>query len=59
MLPEEAIEEFKKIYKKEFGIDISNTESSRRANNLINLYRIVYEDFSKENIQRIIKNKEK
>ena len=43
MLPTEAIEEFKQIYKKEFGIEISDEESLRRASNLVNLYRAVYD----------------
>lgn len=42
MIPKEAVEEFKKIYKKEFGVDLSNKEALRRATNLLNLYRAVY-----------------
>jgi len=42
MLPKEAIEEYKKIYKKEFGVELSNEDASFRANNLVNLYRAVY-----------------
>ena len=42
MLPPEAIEEFKGLYKKRFGKDLSGKDASRRANNLVNLYKIVY-----------------
>ena len=42
MLPPEAIEEFKGLYKKRFGEDLSNEDASRRANNLVNLYKFVY-----------------
>ena len=42
MLPKEAIEEFKKLYKKHFGEEISDEEASRRANNLVDLYKAVY-----------------
>ena len=42
MLPKEAIEEFKVLYKKHYGQDISDEEASRRANNLVNLYKVVY-----------------
>ena len=42
MLPKEAIEEFKVLYKKHYGQDISDEEASRRANNLVNLYKLVY-----------------
>ena len=42
MLPPEAVEEFKGLYKKRFGEDLSNEDASRRANNLVNLYKLVY-----------------
>jgi hypothetical protein len=42
MLPKEAIEEFKKIYKQKFKKDLSNIEALRRANNLLNLYKTIY-----------------
>jgi len=45
MLPEEAIIEFQKIYKKEYGKEISHEEASFRANNLVNLYRAVYTNY--------------
>ena len=41
MLPKEAIQEFQKIYKERFGVDLSDAEASFRANNLVNLYRAV------------------
>jgi len=44
MLPKEAIEEFKKLYKNRFGIELSDEEASRRANNLVNLYKAVYSE---------------
>ncbi len=42
MLPKEAIQEFKKIYKKVYGIELTDEEASRRANNLVSLYRTIY-----------------
>lgn len=42
ILPKEAVEEFKRIYKKKFNVDLSDEEAVRRANNLLNLYRAVY-----------------
>ena len=42
MIPKEAVEEFKKIYKKKFKVDLSNKEALRRATNLLNLYKAVY-----------------
>lgn len=42
MLPKEAIKEFKKLYFKNYGIELSEEEAERRANNLVALYEAVY-----------------
>ena len=42
MLPKEAIEEYKKIYAKNYGVELSDEEATRRANNLVGLYGAVY-----------------
>jgi len=42
MLPKEAVEEFKILYKKIFKIELSDEEASFRANNLIDLYKLTY-----------------
>jgi hypothetical protein len=42
MLPQEAIDEFKKLYKARFKVDLTDEEASLRANNLVNLYEAVY-----------------
>jgi hypothetical protein len=44
MLPKEAIEEFKQVYKESYGIELTDKEATWRANNLVRLYRAVYED---------------
>lgn len=41
-LPKEAIEEFKVLYKKEYGLELSDEEASRQANKLVDLYKAVY-----------------
>ena len=41
MLPKESIEEFKKLYKERFEVELSDEEAAFRATNLINLYEIV------------------
>ena len=41
-LPQKAIEQFKKIYKKLYKTELSNEEASYRANNLVGLYGAVY-----------------
>jgi hypothetical protein len=43
MLSKNAIQEFKILYKKRYGIELSDEEASFRANNLVGLYAIVYE----------------
>jgi hypothetical protein len=40
-LPREAIEEFKEIYRKEFGEELPDDEASQKANNLIELFQII------------------
>lgn len=42
MLPEIAIEEFKELYEKRYGVQLSDEEASSRANNLLKLYKITY-----------------
>ena len=44
MLPKKAIEEFKKIYKKSYGVELSDEEATDKANRLVNLYKAVYSD---------------
>lgn len=41
-LPQEAVEEFKKIYKAKFKQDLTDEEATKRANNLFSLYEAVY-----------------
>lgn len=42
MLPKEAIEEFKKLYESRYGVVLSDAEATFRANNLVNLYKLVF-----------------
>lgn len=46
MLPPEAIQEFKKIYKAEFNEEISDTEATVKANRLIDLYSAMFESLA-------------
>lgn len=41
MLPKEAIEEYKKLYKKHYGVILSDAEAIFRANNLVKFYKAV------------------
>ncbi len=42
MLSKEAVEEFKKIYREHYREDISDQKAFELAQNLLNVYRIVY-----------------
>lgn len=56
MLPKEAIEEFKELFLKKFGVELSDEEAAFRANNLVNLYSAVYgnpeENLVNKNIEK-------
>lgn len=41
MLPKQAIDEYKKIYKEEIEVDISDEEASKKANDLICLFKVL------------------
>jgi len=41
MLPKEAIEEYKKLYEKRYGVVLSDAEAILRANNLVKFYKAV------------------
>ena len=44
MLPEEAIKEYKILYEKRFGVELTDEEAAFRANNLLTLYKVVYSE---------------
>ncbi len=56
MLPKEAIVEFKRLYERKFGIKLDDPEASRRANNLVSLYKTVYQSASFRSVDRIDDN---
>lgn len=47
-LSKEAIEEFKKIYFKEFKEEISDAKAKELAENLISLFKIIYRPIPKK-----------
>ena len=53
MLPKEAIDEFKRIYEREFSETLSDTEAVEEANIFISLYRVLSNESAvKNNIDR-------
>ena len=44
MLPPEAITEYKELFKKRYGLDISDEEASLRANKLLDFYTVTLDE---------------
>lgn len=47
MLPQEAIDDFKKIWHKNFNEDISDEKATEEAMNLLNLFNVIYRPMPK------------
>ena len=47
-LSKEAVREFKEIYKKEFGEEISDQEALEKATNLLMLFNVIYRPIPKK-----------
>lgn len=43
MLSKQAVEEYKQIYIKEFGIKLNDTEVNEQANRLLNFFKLLIE----------------
>ncbi len=48
MLSKEAIEEFKKIFREEKGVELSDEEAMEEATALLTLFNVVYRPIKKE-----------
>lgn len=59
IISEEALREFKIIYKKEFDIDLSDQDVLEKATKLLNLMKAVYGPTSKGNYEKLQKCREK
>jgi hypothetical protein len=57
-LSKEAVEEFKEIHKKKFGKELSDEEAYESANNLVGLFRLLYECDRKEQERKHMLKKE-
>lgn len=51
-LTEEDLKEFKRIYKKEFGEDISDKDALEKATRLIRLVKAVYKPIKKSDFEK-------
>ena len=50
MLPKEAIEEYKKIYKNAYHVELSEDEATEMANDLFEFMRAVYLPANEDNL---------
>ena len=48
MLSQKEVEEFKKLYTKHYGVELSNKEAVLQANRLIAFFRAVYKNNSNQ-----------
>ena len=51
MIPEHALLEFKRLYKKRFGKELTDADTLDKATRLINMMRLVYKPMTKERKQ--------
>ena len=59
MLPKNAIQEFKRLYEKRYGVKLTDEEASSRASNLVSLYAVVYERQGKYNKENVLLERKK
>lgn len=57
MISQEALEEFKAIYKKQFGIDLSDQDALEKATKLLTLMKLVYKPMTKEEYDMVQKRR--
>ncbi len=48
MISKEALEEYKAIYKEEFGEDVSDEDALKQAINLLSMMNVIYRPLKKE-----------
>jgi len=47
-IPKKDLDEFKRIFKKDYGEELSDEEAQRIAGKLINLFKIIYRPIPKK-----------
>ena len=53
MILEQALQEFKAIYKEHYGKDISDEEATKLAVNLLALFNVIYRPLKKEWVEGV------
>lgn len=59
MISREALNEFKKIYKEEFGKEIFDEEATEKAINLLTFFDAIFKPIKKEWLKKYDKRKSK
>ncbi len=57
MISQEALEEFKAIYKNQFGIELSDQDALEKATKLLTLMKAVYKPITKEQYDTVEKRR--
>ena len=57
MISKESLEEFKKIYKKRFGENLSDQVALEKATKLLNLVKTVYRPMTQEEYDKVQKRR--
>ena len=52
-IPPAALEEFKRIYKEEYGKDLSDAEAYENASKMLRLMELVYKPMTKKDYEEI------
>ena len=58
MISKERLKEFKKIYKKRFGKNLSDQSALEKAIKLLRLVKIIYKPMTKEEHDKVQKRRE-
>lgn len=48
MLSEKAVKEYQELYKREFGVELSNEKAREEAEKLIRLFQVIYRPIPKK-----------
>ena len=54
-----AIDKFKKIYLKEYGISLTDSEANSRGLSLLNLFKLIYKPIPKNEYAKLMDKNEK
>ena len=57
MLTNEQVNNFKEIYKKNFGKDLSQGEALDKATRLARLFEIIYQPITQDELDNVLKRK--